>query len=61
MPADPAGFPAPADVHPDFDGHPDRPFHTWTADEKLDWIWEMMQLLADGARARGDDQVDPTR
>jgi hypothetical protein len=39
-------------VDPAFDGHAERPFVTWTAEQKLDWIWTMMQLLAAGERSR---------
>ncbi len=31
-------------VDPQFDGHLDRPWADRTPDEKLDWIWEMMEL-----------------
>ena len=32
------------EVDPHFDGHPDRSWTDWTADEKIDWIWEIMEL-----------------
>lgn len=35
-----------------FDGHLERPFLAWTPSERLDWIWETMQLLHEGQRAR---------
>ena len=46
-------------VDPAFDGHPERPFDTWTAEEKIDWIWEMMVLLDAGQRTR--QAPDPVR
>ena len=33
--------------HPDFDGHLERPFIEWTADEKLAWVDEMNRLQAE--------------
>ncbi len=36
-------------VHPDFDGHPERAL---TPSETIDWIWECMQLLRLGQEAR---------
>ena len=52
MDRDPA-MPPPSEVHPDFDGHAERPWASLTPDEKLDWLWEMMALLRAG-RERAD-------
>lgn len=30
---------------PMFDGHLERPFLALTPDERLDWIWETMELV----------------
>ena len=32
-------------VDPAFDGHLERPLADLTFDERIDWIWECMQLL----------------
>jgi len=42
-------------VDPAFDGHLERPVSDLTVDEKLDWIWQCMQLLRAGQRARAGD------
>lgn len=52
MPGDP--MPHRDDVHPDFDGHLERTLLDMTVDERLDWIWEAMQLLWIGREARGE-------
>ncbi len=31
-------------VDPQFDGHLDREWKDLTPDEKLDWLWEVMEL-----------------
>jgi hypothetical protein len=40
------------EVDPMFDGHLEKPLSEMTVDEKLDWIWEGMQLLWAGKQAR---------
>ncbi len=47
----PKGDPMPprGTVDPLFDGHHERPFHTLTPVEKLDWLWATMELVH-GAR-----------
>ena len=40
------------EVDPAFDGHPERPFASLTAEEKLDWLWTCMELLAAVKRER---------
>lgn len=37
-------------VDPDFDGHLQRPLLELTPDERLDWIWETMQLVRQARR-----------
>lgn len=32
-------------VDPLFDGHLERPLLALSAEERLDWIWEMMELV----------------
>ena len=39
-------------VDPMFDGHLERPLTDFTFEERLDWIWEAMQLLWLGERTR---------
>lgn len=34
----------PQKPHPDFDGHLERPFETWTAEERLRWLDDMLAL-----------------
>ncbi|MBL9148723.1 MAG: hypothetical protein JNM94_08520 [Phycisphaerae bacterium] len=34
----------PTSPNPDFDGHIERPFETWTATERLRWLDEMLWL-----------------
>lgn len=48
--ADP--MPPRSTVAPEFDGHLERPLLELTVAERLDWIWEGMQLLWLGRRAR---------
>lgn len=50
----PRPMPRRDEVHPDFDGHLERPFESLTPEERLEWVWECMQLLHTGARARGE-------
>ena len=38
-------------VHPDFDGHLEQPFRDLTAEQKLDWLWEMMCLRWEAQRS----------
>lgn len=45
-------MPARGEVDPMFDGHLERPLLDLTVSERLDWIWEAMQLLALGEQAR---------
>lgn len=45
-------MPARGDVDPLFDGHLDRPLLDLTVSERLDWIWEAMQLLWLGRETR---------
>ena len=45
-------MPARNEVDPAFDGHHERPFAELSAEERLDWLWECMQLLEIGRRAR---------
>lgn len=33
-----------SNVHPDFDGHLEKPLAEMTTTEKLEWLWEMMQF-----------------
>jgi hypothetical protein len=33
-------------VHPDFDGHLERPLSSMSDEEKLDWLWSMMLFMA---------------
>lgn len=33
-----------SNVHPDFDGHLEKPLEKMTTTEKLEWLWEMMQF-----------------
>lgn len=47
-PADP--MPPRGSVDPVFDGHLERPLLALTADERLDWIWETMQLVRQARR-----------
>lgn len=51
-------------VHPDFDGHHERPFSELTPEERLDWVWECMVLLHAGqehrARRRATPRTDRT-
>jgi hypothetical protein len=51
-------------VHPDFDGHHERPFSELTPEERLDWVWECMVLLHAGrehrARRRAAPRTDRT-
>lgn len=37
-------------VDPAFDGHLERPLLDLTPDERLDWIWETMQLVRQARR-----------
>ncbi len=55
MPGD--AMPRRDQVDPDFDGHLERTLLDMTVEERLDWIWEAMQLLWIGREARGE--VDP--
>ncbi len=48
------------EVDPLFDGHLEKPLSAMTAEEKIAWIWEGMQLLHAGRVARGEDRVLPT-
>lgn len=50
--AEPRPRPARGEVDPLFDGHLERPLTGLTVAERLDWIWEAMQLLRLGADAR---------
>ncbi len=45
-------LPARSEVDPLFDGHLERPLLAMTVRERLDWIWEAMQLLHLGEEAR---------
>jgi hypothetical protein len=40
------------EVDPQFDGHLERPLLSMTISERLDWIWEAMQLLHLGEQSR---------
>lgn len=40
------------DVDPLFDGHAERALDQLSVEERLDWIWEAMQLLRAGRAAR---------
>ena len=55
MPPERTPMPPRDEVHPDFDGHLQRPFSELSTEERLDWIWETMQLLRLGRIARGED------
>ncbi len=45
MPLDtPTLMPRRDEVHPDFDGHLDLPLAKMTPEQRLDWIWQGMQL-----------------
>lgn len=48
-------------VDPQFDGHLERPLLALSAEERLDWLWEMMELvrLARPAGARTDADHHP--
>lgn len=56
MSADPTAMPRRDRVDPQFDGHHERPFAELTAEERLDWLWEMIQLRRAGERAREAQQ-----
>lgn len=49
-------------VDPLFDGHLERPLLALSAEERLDWIWEMMELLRlarpEGAREDAERQPE---
>jgi hypothetical protein len=53
-------MPSRGDVDPLFDGHLERPLLDLTVSERLDWIWEAMQLLwlGDTARQRNKQAKD---
>ncbi len=51
--ADP--MPARGTVDPLFDGHHERPFHTLTAMEKLDWLWATIELVHAARKVSADD------
>ncbi len=55
--ADP--MPARGTVDPLFDGHHERPFHTLTAMEKLDWLWATIELVHAARKVSAED--GPTR
>jgi len=38
-------MPERGEVDPLFDGHLERPLLALSADERLDWIWEAMELV----------------
>lgn len=40
----PTDMPRRDTVDPQFDGHLDREWRDFTPDEKLDWLWEVMEL-----------------
>ena len=42
------------EVDPAFDGHLERTLLDMTVAERLDWIWEAMELLNLGRAARGE-------
>jgi len=46
-------------VDPAFDGHLSRPLLELSVAERLDWIWEAMQLLRLGREARARASGDP--
>jgi hypothetical protein len=52
-------MPRRGEVDPDFDGHLDRPFATWTMEERLAWLEEAMTLLRAGARRRTPPVPEP--
>ncbi len=41
----PTPMPDRASVDPLFDGHLERPLLALSAEERLDWIWETMELV----------------
>jgi hypothetical protein len=43
-------------VDPQFDGHLDREWRDLTADEKLDWIWQIMRLRREARRLPPDTE-----
>jgi hypothetical protein len=43
-------------VDPLFDGHPERPFSELSPEERLDWLWEMMELVRIARRLPGRDE-----
>ena len=43
-------------VDPRFDGHFDRQWADLTPDEKLDWIWEIMELRRLSRRTERADE-----
>lgn len=45
-------MPMRSEVDPMFDGHLERPLLALTVSERLDWIWEAMQLLWLGRLSR---------
>ncbi len=52
----PAAPPPPTPIHPDFDGHLERPLQDFTPEEKIAWIWATMQLVRASRRERELDQ-----
>lgn len=52
MANDRAIMPSRTEVDPLFDGHLERGILDLTPTERLDWIWESMQLLRTGHAAR---------
>jgi hypothetical protein len=46
-------------VHPDFDGHHERPFSEFTPEKRLDGVWECMVLLPAGRERRATRRAAP--
>ncbi len=51
MPSERESMPPAGQVDPLFDGHLERTILDLTVSERLDWIWEAMQLLRTGRAA----------
>ncbi len=48
------------DVDPAFDGHLEKSLLDMSPDQRLDWIWQMMQLLHWAKKERERAEVDST-
>ena len=48
-------------VDPAFDGHLERTLLEMTVEERLDWIWEGMELLRIGREQREREAADPAQ